>query len=176
MAVGIGRPVGGLARTRALLQISIIAVGRAKNTPEEAVVEDYRRRLGAMGRKLGLDGLTIVEVEDRKEGPGRKEREASLITARLPAGAVLVALDEHGQDISSAKLADRLKSNLEAGTRHLVFVIGGADGLSEDVLALAKLKIAFGGATWPHLLIRAMLAEQLYRAVTILSNHPYHRA
>jgi 23S rRNA (pseudouridine1915-N3)-methyltransferase len=129
-----------------------------------------------MGRKLGIDELTVVEVEDRKSGPGRREREGTLIADQVPDGAFIMALDERGDDITSAKLAERIRARLDAGTRDLAFIIGGADGLSASAKNLAKLSLAFGRATWPHLLVRAMLAEQLYRAVTILSNHPYHRS
>jgi 23S rRNA (pseudouridine1915-N3)-methyltransferase len=158
------------------LHIQIIAVGRGKGTPEDALAADYRERIVALGRKIGVDECSLIELEDRKAGPGRKEREAALIKARVPQGSYVVALDERGEDIASAKLAARLRARLEAGTPSLSFIIGGADGLADEILNKADLKLAFGRATWPHLLVRTMVAEQLYRAVTILMNHPYHRA
>lgn len=157
------------------MRITVIAAGRAKGTPEGAMIEDYLKRLIATGRRIGLEDCAVLEIEDRKTGPGRKEREADLILARLPQNSVVIALDERGEEMPSRAFAQRVQSLIDGGTKDLVFIIGGADGLDPRILERAKQRFAFGRATWPHLLVRAMLVEQIYRAATILTNHPYHR-
>ena len=105
----------------------------------------------------------------------RKEAEAALLLAAVPAGTVLVALDERGHDPTSEQLALRLATWRDAGRRSATFLIGGPDGLADRALNAADWRLAFGRLTWPHRLVRPMLAEQLYRATTILAGHPYHR-
>ena len=121
--------------------------------------------------------MSLVEVQAKDSTPPerRKRAEADLLLAAVPAGAALAALDERGRDLTSVELADRLARWRDGGQRAAAFLIGGADGLDERVLAAAELRLAFGRQTWPHRLVRAMLAEQLYRATTILAGHPYHR-
>lgn len=158
------------------MKVTVIAVGRLKSGPERELLERYADRVARAGRQLGLT-LDIREiVESNARNPQtRKEEEAGLILAALPSGATLVALDEHGKALDSRAFADRLAAWRDGGVRDLGVAIGGADGLGDAVLARAALRLAFGAMTWPHQIVRILLAEQLYRAVTILSGHPYHR-
>jgi len=159
------------------MRLIVIAVGRMKQGPERELAERYRKRFDEIGRKLGFRGLAIHEIPESRarDAPARIAEEAAAIAASIPDNAVLVTLDERGDNIDSVGLArhpGRLRDQSVANT---VFVIGGADGLSPDLRARQKLGLAFGTATWPHQLVRVMLLEQLYRAATILAGHPYHR-
>jgi 23S rRNA (pseudouridine1915-N3)-methyltransferase len=153
------------------LRISLICIGKLGSSPEAALARDYCARAAASGRTLGLAPVEIVEVEGRKPG---KDAEAEAILARA-AGAHLIACDEHGRAAPSRDFAARIAALRDDGVRHLAFAIGGADGLAAPVLDAAAERIAFGPQTWPHALARVMLAEQVYRAVTILAGSPYHR-
>jgi 23S rRNA (pseudouridine1915-N3)-methyltransferase len=154
------------------LRITIAAVGRLKAGPEAALVADYLARFDRTGRPLGLGPARVVEVEDRHgRGPAA---EASLLAAAVPKGATLAALDERGRDLSSPEFAEYLRRTAE-GARELAFVIGGADGLDAGLRERAATVVAFGRMVWPHALARVMLAEQLYRAASILAGTPYHR-
>jgi len=153
------------------LRISLIAVGKLGRSSEAALAFDYAKRATAPGRALGLAPVEIIEVEARKPG---KAAEAGAILARL-GGARLIACDEHGTQLTSRAFAARLAALRDDGVRELAIVIGGADGLDASVLAAASETLAFGPQTWPHALARVMLAEQIYRAVSILAGSPYHR-
>ena len=148
-----------------------MAIGRLGKAPEAALARDYAERATAAGRALGLGPVEIIETESRKPG---KAAEAEALAPHL-AGAHVIACDEHGKALTSRALADRIGRLRDDGVRRLVFVVGGADGLSPDLVAGAHETLAFGIQTWPHALVRAMLAEQVYRAVTILGGSPYHR-
>ncbi len=152
------------------MRLWLVAVGRLRPGPLRAVTDEY------VGRSSWP--LTVREVEARKKltGPALRDHEGDLLLAAVPDRATLVALDERGRDLTSPELADRMGRWRDDGVQDLAFAIGGADGLSRAVRDRADLLLAFGRATWPHLLVRAMLAEQIYRAQTILSGHPYHRA
>jgi 23S rRNA (pseudouridine1915-N3)-methyltransferase len=156
------------------MAVILAAVGRMKAGPLKAAFDDYAGRLG----RGPLGALELREVEERRPLPPAElmAREAELLRAGLPAGAVRVALDERGRALDSAAFARRLGAWLEEGRRTLGFWIGGADGLHPDLRREADLLLSFGAMTWPHMLVRVMLAEQLFRAETILSGHPYHRA
>jgi 23S rRNA (pseudouridine1915-N3)-methyltransferase len=155
------------------LRVTIVAVGRQKAGPEAELVAEYLGRFDRAGRSLGLGPARVVEVEDRRGGgPGAEE---ALIRAALPKAALLAALDERGAAPSSPEFADLLRGWAEGGARDLAFAIGGADGLTPGLRAEADRVIGFGPMVWPHLLARVMLAEQLYRAATILAGSPYHR-
>jgi 23S rRNA (pseudouridine1915-N3)-methyltransferase len=154
------------------LRLTLLAVGRLGRTPENDLARDYLKRADLGGRALGLSPVELVEVESKKPG---KAAEAEVLLAALGDDAHLVACDEHGAAWSSRDLAARIGRLRDAGTRRMVFCIGGADGLGPEVLAAARDKLAFGTLTWPHALARTMLAEQLYRATTILAGSPYHR-
>ena len=140
--------------------------------PEALLARDYAERATASGRALGIDPVEVVEVEARKPG---KAAEGEVILAQLQPADHLICCDEHGRAYTSREFAGQIARLRDDGVRRLVFVIGGADGLAPEVLAAARSKLAFGPQTWPHALARAMLAEQVYRAVTILAGSPYHR-
>jgi 23S rRNA (pseudouridine1915-N3)-methyltransferase len=134
-------------------------------------VRDYLDRATASGRALGLGPVELVELESRKPG---KTAEGELLLEHL-SDAYVICCDEHGKAYPSRDFAARVARLRDDGVRKLILVIGGADGLSPDVLAKANETLAFGVQTWPHALARVMLAEQVYRAVTILQGSPYHR-
>ena len=135
------------------------------------MARDYAERATASGRSLGLSPVEVVEVEARRGG---KVGEGGAILARAE-GAQLIACDEHGRAMPSRDFAARLAALRDDGVRHLAFAIGGADGLDPALTASAIQTLSFGPQTWPHALARTMLAEQVYRAVTILGGSPYHR-
>ena len=153
------------------MRISLICVGRLGATPEAALARAYADRAGAAGRALGITPVEIVEVEPRKSG---MVAEAEAILARA-GEARLIACDERGRSLPSREFAARIAALRDDGAHHLALVIGGADGLDAAVRAAAAETISFGAQTWPHALARVMLAEQVYRAVTILAGAPYHR-
>ena len=159
------------------MRVIIAAVGRLKAGPERELSARYGERAAAGGRRIGWQGLAVVEVaESRARRPqDRRLEEAVGLEAAVPEIAAIVALDEAGEVLSSPQLAARLQRWRDAGTPATAFLIGGADGLAESLRRRANLRLAFGTATWPHQLVRIMLLEQLYRAMTILSGHPYHR-
>jgi 23S rRNA (pseudouridine1915-N3)-methyltransferase len=136
-------------------------------------VDDYLQRCDRTGRPLGLGPVTEHEVEDKRGGGMAAEGE--LLARAVPAGAVLVVLDERGKTLSSPELAAQLAMWRDGGRQDAAFVIGGADGIDPALRARADLAISFGRMVWPHMLVRVMLAEQLYRATTILAGSPYHR-
>ena len=155
------------------MRVALTAVGRlGARSPEALLVAGYLTRATATGRKLGLGPLELIEVEARKPG---KAAEAEALCAALEVDVRLVACDEHGSTWSSRGLAERMGRWRDDGVRRLTFLIGGADGLDPALLARADDRLAFGPQTWPHALARVMLAEQLYRATTLLAGQPYHR-
>lgn len=157
------------------MRIVICAVGRARSGPLRALYEDYAGRIDGT-RLFGATALREVEERRALPPPELKAREAELLAAAIPKGATVVALDARGQTLSSEAFAARIGKWRDAGTADLAFVIGGADGLDTSIRDKAALVLSLGAMTWPHLLARAMLAEQIYRAATILQGHPYHRA
>lgn len=152
------------------MNLTLLAIGRLGRSPEAALVEDYVRRAGAAGRALGF-AVSLVEVESKKPG---KAAEAEALAPHL-AGAHVIACDERGRSHPSRAFAARLETLRDRGVRRVVLVIGGADGLDPDLVARADETLAFGVQTWPHALARVMLAEQVYRAMSILGGSPYHR-
>jgi len=151
------------------LRILIAAVGRLRAGPEKDLYRHYAERLSWP--------VTVREVEDKRAtaGAARRRREAELLLATLSPAMTIVALDEGGRTMTSAALAERLGRWRDDGSRDIAFVIGGADGLDRQVRERAELVLSLGRLTWPHMLVRALLAEQLYRAQQILAGHPYHR-
>ena len=154
------------------MKITVVAVGRLRKSPELSLIDDYLDRFNKAGRSFGLGPAQIVEVEGKKNLG--MEAEAALIERALPAGAILVTLDERGEVISSPDFAQKL-AGWRDGARDVAFVIGGADGIAPALRAKADFSISFGKMVWPHMLVRVMLAEQLYRAGQILAGTPYHR-
>ena len=153
------------------MKIAIIAVGRLGRAPEAAMAAAYAERASAAGRSLGLGPVEVIEVEARKPG---KAAEAEVLAAQI-GEAHLIACDEHGSAMASRDFAARIAALRDQGVRRLALVIGGADGLDPGLLRSARERLAFGPQTWPHALVRLMLAEQVYRATTILAGQPYHR-
>ena len=155
------------------MRMTLIAVGRAKPGPVRDLYDHYAERLG----HGPLGGLTLKEVEERRPlSPGElKRREAELLLGALPKGARLIALDARGKTLTSGDFATLLGRWRDDGAQDLAFAIGGAGGLDASVREAAALTLSLGPMTWPHLLARALLAEQLYRAQSILAGHPYHR-
>ena len=149
--------------------MTVVAVGRARRGPESELFNLYAARLSPP--------LNLTEVEEKRPlaGEALKRREAELLGLKIPTGALLVALDERGSALTSRELARRIQGWADEGRREVAFVIGGAGGLDSEFRASASLVLSLGPATWPHLMVRAMLAEQLYRAQTIVAGHPYHR-
>jgi 23S rRNA (pseudouridine1915-N3)-methyltransferase len=160
------------------MRLVVISIGRLKQGPERELAERYHERFGDIGRKLGFRGLDIHEIAESRarDAATRISEEAAAIAAAIPEKSVLVALDEHGDNVDSAAFARHLGRWRDEGLANTIFAIGGADGLSPDLRRKAKLCVAFGAATWPHQMVRVMLLEQIYRAATILAGHPYHRA
>ena len=152
----------------------LCAVGRLRSGPERDLIADYTQRFDRTGRALSLGPLTEHEVEDKKNAG--MAAEAELLARAVPAGAVLVTLDERGKLLTSPDFATQLARWRDAGRQDVAFVIGGADGIDPSLRAKADFSISFGQMVWPHMLVRVMLAEQLYRAANILSGGPYHRA
>ena len=155
------------------MRLHVCVVGRLRGGPEHALVEDYLTRFDRTGRALGLGPTRIIEVEDRKGGG--MAAEAALLRKAIPKGANLCVLDERGQVRSSPDFAGWLARLRDGGCQDLAFVIGGADGIDPALRAEAQSALSFGQMVWPHMLVRVMLAEQLYRAASILSGGPYHR-
>ncbi len=155
------------------MRLHICAVGRLRSGPERDLVDDYLQRTDRTGRAFGIGPVVEHEVEDKKGGG--MAAEADLLTRTIPPGATIVALDERGALITSPEFAACLSKWAQDGRQDVAFVIGGADGLAPVLRDKADLSISFGKMVWPHLLVRVMLAEQLYRATTILGGGPYHR-
>ncbi|HEX6865644.1 MAG TPA: 23S rRNA (pseudouridine(1915)-N(3))-methyltransferase RlmH [Caulobacteraceae bacterium] len=153
------------------MKITLLTVGKLGQAPEAALARDYAERATASGRALGLGPVEVIEVEAKKPG---KAAEAEALSPHLK-DAHVIACDEHGKTRTSRAFATEIARLRDDGVRRLVLVIGGADGLDAGVLEAANATLAFGPQTWPHALARVMLAEQVYRAVTILSGSPYHR-
>ena len=157
------------------MRVIVAAIGRARAAPEQALFNDYASRLVRSGPAALT--LEIREAEERRKLPvdARRTAEAALLRELIPKGATLVALDARGKSLASEEFAKRLARWRDDGVADLAFVIGGADGLDPTLIRQAGFVLSLGAMTWPHMLVRAMLAEQIYRAQSILTGHPYHR-
>jgi len=159
------------------MQLLIAAIGKMRAGPEAAIISDYQKRTAGAGRQIGFSGPEIFESEAPKNltGAKRRQRDGALLLGAIPNEAHVIVLDEHGRAFTSQDLAGMLGRLRDDGISAAAFLIGGADGHGPEIKARAAQTLSFGAATWPHMLVRVMLAEQLYRAMTILSGHPYHR-
>ena len=159
------------------MRVGLVAIGKLKAGPEKELAERYLDRFAKTGPAIGLEFSRVMEAgESRAQtAEGRKREEAAFIEKSIPDGAILVVLDERGKALDSPAFAQQLGLWRDAGKRDLVLAIGGPDGHDPDLQARADLLLCLGKMTWPHQVARILLAEQLYRAVTILSGHPYHR-
>jgi 23S rRNA (pseudouridine1915-N3)-methyltransferase len=160
------------------MRIVVAAVGRLKQGSETELSERYRKRVAQTGRQLGLRDIEIIEIrESRAADAGKRMLEESIALANvIPQDAAVVLLDSLGENLDSIGFATQLAKWRANGRPAVVFLIGGADGLAASLREKAELRLSFGAATWPHQLVRVMLLEQLYRSMTILAGHPYHRA
>ena len=160
------------------MRLSVHAVGRMKAGPEKELADRYFERFSKSGPAIGLEFSGLVEIpESRAQSAAeRKREEAERLGQQLAAGSALILLDERGKSISSQDFAGRIAALRDGGRRSLVIAIGGPDGHDPSSRETAELVVSFGAQTWPHQMVRIMLGEQLYRATTILSGHPYHRA
>jgi 23S rRNA (pseudouridine1915-N3)-methyltransferase len=156
------------------LRLTIAAVGRLKPGPERTLVDDWLSRAGAAGRVVGLGPTDVIEIDERKFAD--REAQSNRLIQTIPPEAAAVALDERGAALSSEAFAKLIARERDGGCPQMVFLIGGPDGLTKKVRATAGYRLSFGIMVWPHMLARVMLAEQLYRAVSIIAGHPYHRA
>lgn len=154
------------------MRLTFLVVGKMKSGPERELVDEYVKRARPVARGLGFRGIEEVEVASG----GGLDAEGGRILEKIPAGARLLRLDEFGPAMGSTAFADRLGTLRDQGASDLVFLIGGAEGYSEAVRQAAPETLAFGPQTWPHRFVRAMLAEQVYRAMSILAGTPYHKA
>jgi len=159
------------------MRLVILAVGRMKSGPEAELAARYLDRLKKTGRSVGVSDVEVRELAESgaQRAADRKAEEAEALR-KLIGGAAFVALDETGRNLTSEDFAGIVRAKAEEGAASLAFVIGGPDGLDPALRDEAAATIAFGKMTWPHKIARLMLSEQLYRAATILSGHPYHRA
>ena len=155
------------------MKLHICAVGRLRTGPERDLLDDYLTRFDRTGRALGLGPAVVHEVEDKKGGG--MAAEADLLRRALPKGSVICALDERGKVMTSPDFADKIAAWRDAGRSDLAFIIGGADGIDPALRAEADFSLSFGKMVWPHMMVRVMLSEQLYRAASILAGGPYHR-
>jgi 23S rRNA (pseudouridine1915-N3)-methyltransferase len=159
------------------MRIVVAAVGRLKPGSDRELAERYRDRAIKAGRASGLRGLDVIEVKESRarEAERRITEETIALGGAIPDGAIKVVLDRRGQNASSDTFAQRIRAWRDGGSQVVCFIIGGPDGLAAGLLNDADMSFAFGSATWPHRLVRIMLMEQIYRAMTLLSGHPYHR-
>jgi 23S rRNA (pseudouridine1915-N3)-methyltransferase len=160
------------------VRLVVAAIGRLKDGPERELAERYCKRAEQIGRRIGFRDTEVLEIrESRAQEIGKRRIEESIALANIiPDKAVVLILDERGESLDSATLAQRLGRWRDDGRPAAIFIIGGDDGLAPSLRDKATVRIAFGAATWPHQLVRVMLLEQIYRAVSILAGHPYHRA
>lgn len=156
------------------MRVHLCVVGRLRAGPENDLITDYLKRFDRTGRALSLGPVNVIEVEDKKGGGMRSE--AALLRKAIPDGALTCALDERGRVMASTTFANILADKRDQGRGDMAFIIGGADGIDPKLLADVDMKLSFGQMVWPHMLARVMLCEQLYRAASILSGGPYHRA
>jgi 23S rRNA (pseudouridine1915-N3)-methyltransferase len=157
------------------MKLELYAIGKLKQSPILSLIQDYQTRITGICRGVGFKHLDITQIDSKKNlhGNSLKQHEAELLLHNAP--DIIIALDETGQSLSSHAFANLLDNYKNQGHNGCRFIIGGADGLCDSVKKRATNIISFGALTWPHMLVRVMIAEQIYRAMTILSNHPYHR-
>jgi 23S rRNA (pseudouridine1915-N3)-methyltransferase len=160
------------------MKIGIAAIGLMKSGSEKELAADYEQRIPSLGRTAGLTGFAIQDWPESKAATAdlRKVEEAKRLWSAVPTDGLAIVLDERGKALTSAEFAAFIQQQANSGTKHLSFLIGGPDGHAAETRAKAFKTLSFGPMTFPHRLLRVMLIEQIYRAVTIIVNHPYHRA
>ena len=160
------------------MKLQVIAAGRLKPGPEKSLAEDYLTRAQGLGRKCGIARIAVTEFNESQasSAAARMAEEGRVIAGALPSKCFTVVLDERGKALASEAFAELLRRHIDGGTPEMSFLIGGPDGHAPLIRESAGLLLSFGPMTWPHRLVRVMLFEQLYRALTIIAGHPYHRA
>ncbi len=160
------------------MHLTIAAVGKLKAGPERELYQRYAKRVTQVGRALNIGPLASIEIGESRNTSSRERRssEAGALLAKLPDKAILIALDEKGEELTSEQFAHEMRQRQEAGAAHLAFALGGPDGHGKALRERAARCISLGALTLPHTLARIVLAEQIYRAITILAGHPYHRS
>lgn len=158
------------------MRLIIAAIGRMKSGPEQDLIKRYIDRLTKGGKAIGITSVDVVELPESRGATQdqRKREEANALLERL-SDAEIIAFDERGKSPDSRSFANMLQQSLDGGTATVAFVIGGPDGLDPLIREKARLIVSFGKLTMPHQIVRVLVAEQIYRATTILTNHPYHR-
>ena len=159
------------------MRLIIVAIGRLKKGPEQELVKRYADRIKKSGKAVGLTSVETIEIPESKAGDAktRKLQEANEIRARLPEKTMVWLFDERGKSVSSPQFSSYVEQCLDQGNNALSIVIGGPDGLDPDFRRSADRVLSFGALTMPHQIVRILVFEQVYRSVTILTNHPYHR-
>ncbi len=160
------------------MRLHVSAIGKMRSGPEHELAAGYLDQAAKLGRRVGLSAIFVHEFAKSRAASAvlRRKQETGRLLASLPAGAFAIALDEGGEELSSKSLAELLRRRRDGGIADLAFLVGGPDGHAAELARTTELRLSFGRMTWPHRLARVMLAEQIYRSVTILANHPYHRA
>ena len=155
------------------MRLQVLAIGKLKAGPEKTIADEYQLRLEGLGRKAGITKFTVNDYAESQAQTAaqRMDDESKLLATK----ASTIVLDERGKALSSEDFAKLLQRHLDQGTQDLAFLVGGPDGHTPNTRQNADQLLSFGPMTWPHRLVRVMLFEQIYRAVTILVNHPYHR-
>ncbi len=159
------------------MRIVVAAIARMRAGPELELAQKYAERIRRSGQPVGINGLDIVEIEESRarDAASRKMQEAAKLRQAIPAGSIVITLDERGKNLPSREFANRFAQWRDNGAPAICFIAGGPDGLDASLKRDSDITLSFGAGTWPHLLVRVMLLEQLYRVTTILLNHPYHR-
>ena len=160
------------------MRLQVLGIGKLRAGPEKILAQDYQTRLEGLGRKAGITKLTVSDFAESQSQTAsqRQDEEAKILMGALAPKAFTLVLDERGKSMASEAFSKLLQRHLDQGTQDLAFLIGGPDGHSAATRKNAGQLISLGEMTWPHRLVRVMLFEQIYRAVTIMVNHPYHRS
>lgn len=160
------------------MRLHISAIGKLKTGPEKMLANDYAGRIETFGRKAGVTSLKISEWSESQNPnvKSRMEEEAKILLSNVPQGAITFVLDERGKSHSSKDFSGLIRRHADQGANDICFLIGGPDGHDPTTRTKANYLIALGAMTWPHRLVRIMLLEQIYRSLTIIVNHPYHRS
>jgi 23S rRNA (pseudouridine1915-N3)-methyltransferase len=159
------------------MQLSLHCVGKLKSAAEKDLAADYLERTNQLSRRAGFHGLAIHEILESRSSLSaeRMADEAARLAGGIHAGAMLVVFDGRGQSLSTEAFTTLIKQQADSGTPVMAFAIGGPDGHGDAIRQRAQKSVALGAMTWPHRLVRVMVLEQIYRAVTIMVKHPYHR-
>jgi 23S rRNA (pseudouridine1915-N3)-methyltransferase len=160
------------------MRLHVAAIGKLKPGAEKQLAEDYQTRISQIARKAGVSGITVSEQPEsvKPTAAQRMTEEAATLRKHIPRDAALIILDERGSSLTSEDFAKLLRKHFDHGTSDIALLIGGPDGHDPGLRKAATTAIALGSMTWPHRLVRIMILEQIYRAFTIMLNHPYHRA